>query len=231
MLLYVFPVVFAVGGIAFPIGVLLYWTDLEPVDDGPAVLRDPQQPGARHAGGRRQGGARRAPRPPRRPARRRRCAERGARGAAPPRRAQQPKRQTRSSAKKQPARADGQPGSPSPRATPDRHRRPEPPTPTHVTTRRPDDRPSRGDARDRGGPTRRPTTADEPTAETTDERRRTDDAAEAAGPSDAGRERLEQEGDIAADYLEELLDIADLDGDLDMDVEGDRAACRSSAPT
>ena len=37
-------------------------------------------------------------------------------------------------------------------------------------------------------------------------------------------DQLEQEGDIAADYLEELLDIADLDGDLDMDVEGDRAA-------
>ena len=37
-------------------------------------------------------------------------------------------------------------------------------------------------------------------------------------------EELEHEGDIAADYLEELLDIADLDGDLDMDVEGDRAA-------
>jgi spoIIIJ-associated protein len=36
--------------------------------------------------------------------------------------------------------------------------------------------------------------------------------------------QLEAEGDIAADYLEELLDIADLDGDLDMDVEGDRAA-------
>ena len=36
-------------------------------------------------------------------------------------------------------------------------------------------------------------------------------------------ERLEHEGDIAADYLEELLDIADLDGDLDMDVEGERA--------
>jgi spoIIIJ-associated protein len=35
---------------------------------------------------------------------------------------------------------------------------------------------------------------------------------------------LENEGDIAADYLEELLDIADLDGDIDMDVEGDRAA-------
>jgi spoIIIJ-associated protein len=36
-------------------------------------------------------------------------------------------------------------------------------------------------------------------------------------------ELLEQEGEIAADYLEELLDIADFDGDLDMDVEGERA--------
>jgi spoIIIJ-associated protein len=51
------------------------------------------------------------------------------------------------------------------------------------------------------------------------------------GPQEEGSEvegsaldRLEREGDIAADYLEELLDIADLDGDLDMDVEGDRAA-------
>lgn len=35
--------------------------------------------------------------------------------------------------------------------------------------------------------------------------------------------RLEQEGEIAADYLEGLLDIADLDGDIDMDVEGERA--------
>lgn len=36
--------------------------------------------------------------------------------------------------------------------------------------------------------------------------------------------KLEKEGDIAADFLEELLDIADLDGDIDMDVDGDRAA-------
>jgi spoIIIJ-associated protein len=35
---------------------------------------------------------------------------------------------------------------------------------------------------------------------------------------------LEREGDIAADYLEVLLDIADLDGDIDIDVEGERAA-------
>lgn len=34
---------------------------------------------------------------------------------------------------------------------------------------------------------------------------------------------LEQEGDAAADYLEGLLDIADLDGDIDIDVEGNRA--------
>ena len=34
---------------------------------------------------------------------------------------------------------------------------------------------------------------------------------------------LVHEGDVAADYLESLLDILDLDGDLDMDVEGERA--------
>jgi spoIIIJ-associated protein len=34
---------------------------------------------------------------------------------------------------------------------------------------------------------------------------------------------LEEEGEIAADYIEGLLDIADLDGDIDMDVQGDRA--------
>ncbi len=40
----------------------------------------------------------------------------------------------------------------------------------------------------------------------------------------ADASKLEQEGDIAADFLEGLLDIADLDGDIDMDVDGDRAA-------
>jgi spoIIIJ-associated protein len=34
---------------------------------------------------------------------------------------------------------------------------------------------------------------------------------------------LVQEGDIAADYLERLLDIIDYDGDIDLDVENDRA--------
>jgi len=36
--------------------------------------------------------------------------------------------------------------------------------------------------------------------------------------------RLEEEGEIAADYLEELLDIVDLDGDIDIDVDHGRAA-------
>jgi spoIIIJ-associated protein len=40
---------------------------------------------------------------------------------------------------------------------------------------------------------------------------------------DTDMSSLEEEGEIAADYIEGLLDIADLDGDIDMDVEGDRA--------
>jgi spoIIIJ-associated protein len=34
--------------------------------------------------------------------------------------------------------------------------------------------------------------------------------------------RLENEGDVAADYLEELLDIADIDGDIDIEVRSGR---------
>jgi spoIIIJ-associated protein len=57
----------------------------------------------------------------------------------------------------------------------------------------------------------------------------TDDASSTAEPAPAPAEvsdlaLLEREGDIAADYLEGLLDIADLDGDIDIDVEGNRAA-------
>ena len=36
--------------------------------------------------------------------------------------------------------------------------------------------------------------------------------------------KLEEEGEYGADYLEALLDIADLPGDIDIDVENDRAA-------
>ncbi|KGN37430.1 protein jag [Knoellia subterranea] len=40
-----------------------------------------------------------------------------------------------------------------------------------------------------------------------------------AAPAD-----LEKEGEVAADFLETLLDICDLDGDIDVDIDGDRAA-------
>ena len=43
-------------------------------------------------------------------------------------------------------------------------------------------------------------------------------------PSDvASVEELEHEGDVAADFLEELLDITDIDGDLNLDVRQGRA--------
>jgi spoIIIJ-associated protein len=59
------------------------------------------------------------------------------------------------------------------------------------------------------------------------------DGSAGTAPVDAGGEPeydaepdladLELEGEIAADYVEGLLDVADLDGDIDMDVEGSRA--------
>src|ERR1700756_1739736 len=55
-----------------------------------------------------------------------------------------------------------------------------------------------------------------------------DTADTATGDADAGaevdsEERLVAEGEIAGDYLEELLDLLDFDGDIDLDVEGSRA--------
>ena len=63
MLLYVLPVVFAVGGIAFPIGVLVYWTisNLWTMCQQFYVIRNNPAPGTPAADG--QGGARPAPRP------------------------------------------------------------------------------------------------------------------------------------------------------------------------
>jgi spoIIIJ-associated protein len=45
---------------------------------------------------------------------------------------------------------------------------------------------------------------------------------EADSPKISAVSRLEEEGDIAADYLEELLDIADIDGDIDIEVRNGR---------
>ena len=41
---------------------------------------------------------------------------------------------------------------------------------------------------------------------------------------EVGDDPLVREGDVAGDYLERLLDILDVDGDIDLDVEGDRAS-------
>ena len=45
-----------------------------------------------------------------------------------------------------------------------------------------------------------------------------------SGSTEGGSADLVREGEVAADFLETLLDIADLDGDLEVDVDGDRAA-------
>ena len=56
----------------------------------------------------------------------------------------------------------------------------------------------------------------------------TDEIAEGAEGSEGSEakgtsaSRLEEEGDVAADYLEELLDIADIDGDIDIEVRNGR---------
>ncbi|MET3947525.1 spoIIIJ-associated protein [Arthrobacter sp. UYCu512] len=66
---------------------------------------------------------------------------------------------------------------------------------------------------------------DEALSGTQDADRTTDEgteesAADEGKGSSAGR--LEEEGDVAADYLEELLDIADIDGDIDIEVRNGR---------
>ncbi len=48
------------------------------------------------------------------------------------------------------------------------------------------------------------------------------DTSEAADEADESDDEDRDEGDIAADYIEELLDIADVDGDLEIDVNGGR---------
>lgn len=41
---------------------------------------------------------------------------------------------------------------------------------------------------------------------------------------EVSEERLVEEGEVAGDYLEQLLDILDFDGDIDLDVDGDRGS-------
>ena len=234
---------------------------VEPVDDGPAVLRDPQQPGARHAGGEGEAGPRRRearaqglPDPARRASRERptevdeppapaaapRSSPRSSPAASARSRTPQPRRRARRSRTTTSADEHGrpsawlEPSAPAPTATRDApetdeqehardrpdHRRPptSPTSPRRPTTSRRDDRRAPTAGRATTPRTSRPGRADE------DRRRRA-----TPSPRTSELDRLENEGDIAADYLEELLDIADLDGDLDMDVEGDRAVGSASS--
>ena len=63
----------------------------------------------------------------------------------------------------------------------------------------------------------------QPTAAAEPDEDDSDDAADADDEDDADANPLDSEAEIAADYLEELLDIADLDGDIDTYIEGERA--------
>lgn len=62
------------------------------------------------------------------------------------------------------------------------------------------------------------TAADSPTENTATE------PEETSGHGRSKTDQLVREGEIAADFLEGLLDIADLSGDLEVDIEGNRAA-------
>ena len=52
----------------------------------------------------------------------------------------------------------------------------------------------------------------------------TDETDQEDEDDEVGDDLLVREGDVAGDYLERLLDILDVDGDIDLDVEGDRAS-------
>ena len=71
------------------------------------------------------------------------------------------------------------------------------------------------------------TNAEATTADTAERGEEIEQADNVATEAEAGvvdvEDRLVAEGEIAGDYLEELLDLLDFDGDIDLDVEGDRA--------
>jgi len=76
--------------------------------------------------------------------------------------------------------------------------------------------PQLGDSGDPALPDADPA-SDDAVVEPVDVEESDDDAA-------GGGDLLVREGDVAGDYLERLLDILDVDGDIDLDVEGDRAS-------
>jgi spoIIIJ-associated protein len=83
--------------------------------------------------------------------------------------------------------------------------------------------PAPGTTGEAGGPPALPDAdagSDDAMVEPVDLEDEADEADEDGGADDL----LVREGDVAGDYLERLLDILDVDGDIDLDVEGDRAS-------
>ena len=83
--------------------------------------------------------------------------------------------------------------------------------------------PTPGTTGEAGGPPALPdadAVSDDAMVEPVDLEDEADEADEDGGADDL----LVREGDVAGDYLERLLDILDVDGDIDLDVEGDRAS-------
>lgn len=81
---------------------------------------------------------------------------------------------------------------------------------------------------DAGEPTAPEASTEAPAAAPAEGAEAAPEAGESGESGESGRDAalsaLEQEGEVAADYLEALLDILDLDGDLEIDIEGDRAS-------
>ena len=252
MLLYLMPIFFAISGVNFPIGVLLYWlvTNVWSMCQQFYVIRKMPAPGSKAEQALRTARPRRArsheeftvkgldkvdDEPPAKPTTgQRQQPTRKKKKKTPPASATGP-------AKSGPAKSAGQgragrhvrlgssaddvagAGQPAPdrqlredhdraprqrrRDRRDRHRAASP------CSRRAARRDARRRRRRRRRPATRPATA--PTRRRPEPR----PSRRAAAVAD-----LEREGEVAADFLETLLDIADLDGDIDVDVDGDRAA-------
>ena len=208
MLLYILPFTFVLSGPFFPIGVIMYWTTSNIWTMGQQfyVIRNNPAPNteafraklARDTEKRQRKG----------------LPEPGATGAAGRGRASRSHpRRRRASSRRSSRGPSARSRDPAPNLTSSSASGA---SPRPMRESKHHDRAAPGRHRDRDPGGERRGRGDEETAATPE--------AEADADSrPSRRERLESEGEIAADYLEELLEITDLDGDLDMDVEGDRA--------
>ncbi len=86
---------------------------------------------------------------------------------------------------------------------------------TNFETAAPTETDEKGEATSQAG--------DEPAAPAVEQPEQQAQEPDEAAPGEEMEDRLVAEGEIAGDYLEELLDLLDFDGDIDLDVEGDRA--------